>query len=72
MKTVVSNVLLAAGGWTLFLGVMLLAAPAAGPGTDPGSDRRWGVFFAGAGLAITLREFAYQLGERLRGGTPTG
>ena len=68
MKTVVSNVLLAAGGWTLFLGVMLLAAPAAGSDTD----RRWGVFFAGAGLAITLREFAYQLGERLRGGTPTG
>lgn len=68
MKTVVSNVMLAAGGWTLFLGVLLLVAP----GADPGTDRRWGVFFAGAGLAITLREFAYQLGERLRGGMPPG
>lgn len=58
MRSLWMNFRLAMGCWGLFLGILLVGMPAAElpPGTM--APRLWGVVCGGAGLAITLREFA--------------
>lgn len=66
MKSLISNVVLASGCWALFAGIFFISVSPAELPPGTATPRWWGVFLGGAGLAIVVREFAYQLGTRFR------